>query len=105
MFRRAILQSTRLFATGTAYSGVRQSPATYVARCYSTEPGKEEGDKAAEVKVNWSGNGNGGQVKAGEAGPAKELLEEVSKVKAELDAKSKEAAELKVCGLLSLHSS
>jgi len=97
MFRRAILQSTRLFAAETAYSGVRRSPATYVARCYSTEPGKEEGDKAIEVNVN--GNGNGGHVKVEETGPAKELLEEVSKVKAELETKSKEVTELKVCCL------
>lgn len=98
MFRRAILQSTRLFAAETAYSAVRRSPATYIARCYSTELGKEEGDKVAEVEVN--GNRDGG-----EAGPAMELLDEVSKVKAELEAKSKEAAELKVCGFLILFSS
>jgi len=102
MFRRVILQFPRLFAAETAYSSIRRSPATYVVRCYSTELGKEEGDKATEVKVNC--NGGEGQVRVEEEGQAKDLLGEVSKVKAELETKTKEAAELKVCVCLILIS-
>ncbi|KAF8473297.1 GrpE-domain-containing protein [Kalaharituber pfeilii] len=117
MFRRAILLTSRSLSTSTSLpsaavrryqhaspviNSLRPSIAFAGRRAYSQEPGKEEGDKAREVEQEEketeaakNGGANGGGKNTSEGDALATMLEEVNKCKSELEAKVKEAAELK----------
>src|SRR5690606_22792988 len=107
MFRRALLSIPRLAApaavtltTTTPPTLLRQIPPTSrmsVAACrrYSTERGKEDGDKAAEqpTKPAEATTTTNGTTASNES---ETLAEALKKYNAELEKKAQEAAELKV---------
>ncbi|KAI5809113.1 GrpE-domain-containing protein [Peziza echinospora] len=101
MFRRAIQQTAgfRVAARTPTYgpSTALRIPSIAlgaIRRPYSTEPGKEDGDKAREVNAE-NGNGNGnGKSTAAKTDPLN-TIEELNKCKTDVEAKTKEAADFK----------
>lgn len=108
MFRRALLQTARHLRV-SAYestllrnSAIRRYPSPTVTsallafagrRAYSTEPGKEEGDKAREIEAEASQNEKQTPKSADQL---QSMVVEMNKCKSELEAKVKEVADLKV---------